>query len=95
MAKDAPQIAEVWPGSVLHKSKQLYVADTLSNTYQNVPCTDDVEHLLYVDFVALPVSDTKLQPATQDNEQLQQLHQYITTGWPSSINSVPLSLWSY
>ena len=83
------------------KGKQLYVADTLSRAYLNVPSTDedeDLEFAVHALVRDLPVSDAKLseiQSATQDDEQLQTLHQYIITGWPSSISSVPLSLRNY
>ena len=83
------------------KGKQLYVADTLSRAYLNVPSTDedeDLEFAVHALVRDLPVSDAKLseiQSATHDDEQLQKLHQYIITGWPSSINSVPLSLRNY
>ena len=30
--------------------------------------------------------------ATQCDEQMQKLHQYISTGWPTNVNSVPVSL---
>ena len=83
------------------ESKQLYVADTLSCAYLNVPSTDDDEDLEFVVHALvhdLQVFDAKLpeiQSPTQDDEQLQKLHQYIVTGLPSSINSNSLSLWNY
>ena len=43
----------------------------------------------------LPVSDSRLselQSATASDVQMQQLHEYITTGWPANISSVSLSL---
>ena len=84
------------------KGKQLYVADALSRAYLNVPSADDevegLEFAVHALVRDLPVSDTKLseiQSATQDDEQLQKLHQYISTGWPTSINNVPLALQNY
>ena len=76
----------------------------LSCAYLNEPfADDDVEDLEFAFAVHalvcdLPASDTKLseiQSATQDDEQLQKLHQYITTGWPTSINNIPLALRNY
>ena len=81
------------------KGKQFYVAIALSHAYLNVPSTDDdvedLEFAVHALVHDLPVPDTKLseiQSATKDDEQLQKLHQYITAGWPTSINKVPLAL---
>jgi len=84
------------------KGKELYVADTLSRAYLTVPSTDndieDLEFAVHALVRDLPVSDSKLsqlQSATQADEQMQKLYQYITTGWPTNINNVPLSLRSF
>ena len=81
------------------KGKELYVADTLSRAYLTVPPTDndveDLEFAVHALVSDLPVSESKLtqlQAATQSDEQLQKLHQYISMGWPTNINSVPVSL---
>ena len=81
------------------KGKELYVADTLSRAYLHVPSTDndedDLEFAVHSLVRDLPVSDSRLselQSATASDIQMQQLHEYITTGWPANISSVPLSL---
>lgn len=81
------------------KGKELYVADTLSRAYLTVPSTDndieDLEFAVHALVRNLPVSDSKLsqlQSATQADEQMQKLYQYITTGCPTNI---PLSLHSF
>ena len=81
------------------KGKELYVADTLSRAYLTVPPTDndaeDLEFAVHALVRDLPVSESKLtqlQAATQCDDQMQRLHQYISTGWPTNINSVPVSL---
>ena len=81
------------------KGKELYVADTLSRAYLHVPSTDndedDLEFAVHSLVRDLPVSDSRLselQSATASDVQMQQLHEYITTGWPANISSVPLSL---
>ena len=81
------------------KGKELYVADTLSRAYLHVPSTDndedDFEFAVHSLVQDLPVSDSRLselQSATASDTQMQQLHEYITTGWPANISSVPLSL---
>ena len=78
------------------------MADTLSHAYLTVPSTDndveDLEFAVHALVRDLPVSDSKLlqlQSATQEDRQMQKLHQYITTGWPANINSLPLSLRSF
>lgn len=84
------------------KGKELYVADTLSRAYLNMPPTDnnveDLEFVVHALVRNLPVSDSKLsqlQLATQQNEQMQNLHSYITSGWPTNANNIPLSLCSF
>ena len=81
------------------KGKELYVADTLSRAYLHVPSTDndedDLEFAVHSLVRDLPVSNSRLselQSATKSDVQMQQLHQYITSGWPVNISSVPLSL---
>ena len=81
------------------KGKELYVADTLSHPYLTVPPTDngaeDFEFAVHALVRDLPVSESKLtqlQAATQCDDQMQKLYLYISTGWPTNVNSVSVSL---
>ena len=84
------------------KGKELYVADTLSRAYLTIPPTDndieDLEFAVHALVRDLPVSDAKLsqlQSATEHDEQLQKLHHYISSGWPTNISNVPIALRSF
>ncbi len=82
---------------VYKKGAELYVADQLSRAYIPEVPNDHLEEELEVNIV-LPVSDEKLQElkdATQKDEVLKKLRNYVEFGWPDHLKGVDQSVASY
>ena len=82
---------------VYRRGEELYIADTLSrSTYGNLqPNGDDVMSLSVSSIEVLPVLQAtddqviQLQSATAQDEQLKDLIETVTTGWPAKRSDLP------
>ena len=82
---------------VYKKGAELFVADQLSRAYIPEVPNDHLEEELEVN-VVLPVSDDKLQElkdATQKDEVLRKLRNFVEFGWPDHLKDVDQSVASY
>ena len=82
---------------VYKKGAELFVADQLSRAYIPEVPNDHLEEELEVN-VVLPVSDDKLQElkdATQKDEVLRKLRNFVEFGWPDHLKDVDRSVASY
>ena len=79
------------------KGAELFVADQLSRAYIPEVPNDHLEKELEVN-VVLPVSDDKLQElkdATQKDEVLKKLGNFVEFGWPDHLKDVDQSVASF